>query len=246
MATKDHTKNQIVLVGVIKCEHDLDILMTKKWYRIPKAFAPVKKFTYLAFYQPAIFGKQGRRIQYYARVLNHQTTKRINLLPDESDHPRAKDNYTCIDVGNIKKLSRPIKNIIPRRVIFGFTTLERLLKSKDILQLYRVAPIEQIFKTGLRRAKIKVISQYYVLINKRKRYRLDFAIFCQRGQIAIECDNKKAHSGSRILEKDKRKNIVLEKLGWTVIRLREQHIIFDPSGCIAKVKKTIQKLGGIA
>lgn len=236
--------DKIVLVGVLKNKRDLNVLLTKNWYRIPVAHAPTRQFNYLAFYQPASHGRRGKSIRYYARVLNYQIIKRKDLLPDESNHPRAHDYYLLVRVGKIKKLPRPIRNIIPRRVSFGFTTLSRLLKSKNILQLYNVAPTEQVIKDGLNLAGIKAIAQHYVLSGK-KRYCLDFAVFCRQGSIAIECDNKKAHSGLRQREKDKAKNTFLRRRGWTVIRLPEHDIVSDLDGCIVRIKKAVRKLGGL-
>lgn len=237
--------NKIVLVGVLKDQRDLNILLKKKWYRIPVASAPRRRFDYLSFYQPALFGRHGKRIRYYARVLNCQIIKRSDLLPDESNHLRAHDYYLRIRLGKIKKLPRSIRNIIPRRVSFGFTTFNRLLKSKNILQLYNIIPTEQIVKDGLSRTGIKATAQYYVLSGK-KRYCLDFAVFCQQGSIAIECDNKKAHSGLTQREKDKIKNAFLRRHGWLVIRLSEEKIISDLRGCIVRIKKAIRELGGLA
>lgn len=237
-------EDPIVLVGVLKDERDLNILLTKNWYRIPVARAPRLRFDYLAFYQPAVFGRQGKRIQYYARVLDYKRVKRSDLLPDETDHAKASDYYFQIRVRKVKKLSHPIRNIIPRRVSFGFTTLTRLLKSKNILQLYSVAPTEQLIENGLKRANIKAAAQHYVLSSK-KRYCLDFAVLCKKGKIAIECDNRKAHSYPRQREKDKRKNAFLRRRGWVVLRLTEHDIIFDLEGCMAKIQKAVQKLGGL-
>ena len=67
--TKIISKNKIVLVGVLKNKRDLGILLEKHWYRIPVFFLPKKKFDYLAFYQPEGFGRRGKRIEYYARVV---------------------------------------------------------------------------------------------------------------------------------------------------------------------------------
>lgn len=236
--------DKIVLIGVLKDKRDLNILLTKNWYRIPLAHAPTQQFSYLAFYQPVSHGRQGKRIRYYARVLNYQTTKRSDLLPDESSHPGARDYYSLIRVGKVKKLSRPIRNIIPRRVSFGFTTLSHLLRSKSVLQLYNIAPTEQIVENGMERVGIKAIAQHYVLGGK-KRYRLDFAVFCRQGSIAIECDNKKAHSGPRQQEKDKEKNTFLRRRGWIVIRLPERDIVSNLDGCIIRIKKAVRKLGGL-
>lgn len=235
--------DKIVLVGVIKDKRDLNILLTKNWYRIPVAHAPTRQFNYLAFYQPALFGSQGKRIQYYARVLNYQIIRRNNLLPDEPSHCRAHNYYFQIKVGKIEKLFQPIKNIMPRRISFGFTTLNHLLKSKNILQLYSIAPTEQIIGCGMKRAGIKTIAQYHILSGK-KRYCLDFAVFCRQGLIAIECDNKKAHSNPRQREKDKIKTAFLKQSGWNVIRLIESDIVSNLNNCIAKIKKAVQKLGG--
>ena len=243
---RNHTKNntdKIVLVGVLRNKRDLNVLLTKNWYRIPVAHAPTRQFNYLALYQPALFGLQGKCIRYYARVLNYQTKRRTDLLPDEPNHPRAHDYYLRVRVGKVKKLSRPIRNIIPRRVSFGFTALNHLLKSKSVLQLYNVAPTERIMEDGMRRAGIKAIAQHYVLGGK-KRYCLDFAVFCRQGSIAIECDNKKAHSGPRQREKDKAKNAFLGRRGWIVIRLPEHDIVSDLDNCIVRIKKAVRKLGG--
>ncbi len=235
---------KIVLVGVLKERRDLKTLLTENWYRIPVKHAPKRKFDYLAFYQPASFNRRRKRIQYYARVLGCRVIQRRNLLSAELSHPRSRDYYLQVRVGKIKKLSKPVKNVIPRRISFGFTTLNRLLKSKDILQLYNIAPTEQMVKTGLKEARIKAVAQYYILGEKR-RYRLDFAVFCKQGSIAIECDNKKAHSSLRQREKDRIKNIFLRRHSWIVIRLSEEEIVSDLKGCIVRIKKAVRKLGGL-
>jgi len=241
--SKFNRKDKIVLVGVLKNRRDLKILLTEKWYRMPVAYAPKRLFHYLAFYQPALFGREGKGIQYYARVLNSRTFLRSDLLPAESSHPRAGDYYFKIRVGKIRKLSRPIKNTTPRRVSFGFTTLKRLLKSKNILELYGVAPTEEMVGRALKRAGIKAIPQYYVLGGK-KRYCLDFAVFCKKGTIAIECDNKKAHSSPGARKKDKIKNAYLRRHGLRVIRLKEFDIIKRLDYCLNRVEKLVQDLGG--
>lgn len=244
MAIKN-SNDKIVLVGVLKNKRDFEILMRKNWYRIPADFAPKRKFDYLAFYQPLEFGKHGKRIIYFAQVLNTRKSKRISLLPDEPNHPRANDDYIRLKVGKIHTLTRAIKNTIPRRIVFGFTTLDRLINSKNILELYNIAPTEQIFEKELKRSGIKYVSQKYVICGK-ERFRPDFLISCKNGKIAIECDNKKAHSSPRQEEKDRVKNACLKKFGWTVIRFSEHDIIFDPKKCLARIKRTIRRLGGIA
>ena len=238
-------KDKIVLVGVVKRQKDLALVLSKKWYRIPTVYAVKRQFDYLAFYQPALFGQEGKCIRYYAPVLSQQTIKRKKLLPEELGYPQANNYYLRFRLGPVKKLARPIKNIAPRRISFGFTTLNRLLLAKNILGLYNIAPTEQIVEQALRRAQLKAKSQHYVLIGQ-KRYFLDFALFCKEGRIAVECDNKKAHSSPRQRERDKAKNTALGRAGWAVIRLSEEEIISALPRAILKVKKTVRQLGGLS
>ncbi len=240
---RNSRREKIVLVCVLKDKRDLHILLKENWYRIPIVYLPKRKFTYLAFYQPAEFGRFGKRIQYYARVLSSKTVKRTELLPKEQAHPRAHDDYLRIEVAWVKRLVRPIKNIIPRRVSFGFTTLKSLLKAGDILELYGISPTEQIVERGLQRLGIKTKKEFNVS-KGGKRYRLDLAVFCKNGRIAIECDNLKAHSDGVQIAKDKIKDKFLKRNGWHVIRLREMDIIEKLDNCLRFVAKAVNEFGG--
>jgi len=233
-------KNDTVLVGVLRNRRDRDILFGQRWYRMPLVWAPRRKFQYLAFYQPAAFGREGKRIEYYGRVVRCSKAKRIKLLPDEPAHPRAGWDYVTVYVGDVRKLDRPVRNVVPRRISFGFTTLERLLKSRDILELYGVVHAERLVAVGLRRAGIRAVPQYR--LKGKRRYCLDFAVFCKKGDVAIECDNKKAHAGSLQRKKDRAKDAYLKKNGWTVIRLPEDDVISDLEGCISRVRNAVWKL----
>jgi very-short-patch-repair endonuclease len=229
-------ENKNVLVGVIKNRRDFRILLKDGWYRIPLLHMPKRKFSYIAFYQPTSFGKNGKRIEYYARAGKRVIVQRIYLLPKEKDHPRAHDMYAKIECNKIQKLPKTIKNISPRRVSFGFTTLKSLLTSKNILELYGVPETEEIIKRELQRAGIKAQREFSVSVDK-KRYRIDFAVFSKKGNIAIECDNKKAHGGNVQKNKDKIKTAHLRCSGWRVVRLKEKDIIEHPDVCISKIKK---------
>ena len=241
---KVKAQNEIVLVCMLKQKQDLAILRRDHWYRIPVSKMPRRKFNYLAFYEPARFGRQGKCIRFYARVLRYHTVKRRDLLPDEPSHLNAGDDYAKIQIGRILYLPQPIKNTPPRRVSFGFATLKRFLTSKNILQLYHVVPTEQIVGRALKSAAIPAIPQYFISGGKR-RYRLDFAIVCKRGLIAVECDNLKAHSGIRQRGRDKDKDIFLRRHGWRVIRLTENAIVSDIRNCVAMVRRAVGKFGGL-
>ena len=236
------TDKKTVLVGVLKSRRDLGILLKEKWYRIPVAFLPKRRFTHIAFYQPAVFGRNGKRIEYYGKISRRKTQRRMRLLP-EKDHPRAHDDYLKLEFREIRRTPKPIKNVVPRRIYFGFTTLENLFSARNILELYHVPPTEQIVGRALRRHGIRNKPEFPVTV-KGRRFRLDFAIEGGKKPIAIECDNTKAHTGKLRRRKDRAKDKFLCEHGWKVIRLKEPEIISDAQKCNARVRKSIQKLGG--
>lgn len=241
-----------VLVSVLKSPSDLRILLEEKWYRIPRAFLPKRKFTHVALYQPqTAFGRRGKCIRYYARVTKKEVKKRIDLLPNERAHPRAQDEYLKCSFRTVKELAKPIRNIIPRRVSFGFTTLNTLRSARDILQLYGVPPTEQLVLQRLKQLNIPFTSQYRVnatshfSLSSLSHYRLDLAVFCRRGNIAVECDNRKAHASKTQRQKDRQKDSALCRLGWRVIRLTEADIVERLDGCISQIQTSIRAQGGV-
>ena len=244
-------KQKTVLVGVLKSKSDLRILLEEKWYRIPVAFLPKRTFTHIAFYQPLTFGKGGKKIEYYAKITKREIKKRIVLLPDEPAHPRAREPYLKCSFRKIERLSKPIRNIIPRRVSFGFTDLRTLRSARDILQLYGVPATEQIIEKELKRLAIPFKTQERVIPAKAgiqsssaTHYRLDLAIFCKKGKIAIECDNLRAHASKIQKQKDRQKDAALKHLGWHLIRLTEEDILEQLDSCISEIQTTTHSLGG--
>ncbi len=236
----------MVLVGVLKSPRDLRLLCDEHWYRIPMRYAPRKPFTHLAFYQPAAFRAEGKCIRYYAKILERRARLRRELLPREADHPRANEPYAWIRVGRIQTLAHPIRNFVPRRISFGFTTLARLRSAKTVLELYDVAATEAIVSDALRQAGIPSVPQYRIAGNYgATRYILDFAVQCRRGAIAIECDNTRAHRSRSQRMKDRTKDAFLRAHGWRVLRLTEPEILSDLAGCVARIRKTIAALGGL-
>ena len=143
---------------------DLEIARLLGWYRIPLRTAPkVVAVDYLAFYQPSAFGERGGKIEFIAEVRGHELTTRGELLKDEADHPRAREEYYKIQIGGIEKLKEPVVADKWKRITFLYTTGEYLLKAKTLNELVvdgdeRVvlwrslrerAENEQLYKTDL-------------------------------------------------------------------------------------------------
>lgn len=154
----------LILVCLLPTPRDLEIARLLGWYRIPFRTAPkVVTVDYLAFYQPSTFGEHGGQIEFVAQVKGHELTTRGELLKDEADHPRAREEYFKIQLDALEKLREPIKTDKWKRLTFLYSTGEYLLNAKilndlvvqseerEILwkSLRERAENEQLYKTNL-------------------------------------------------------------------------------------------------
>jgi hypothetical protein len=126
----------LILVAVLTEPRDLEIVRLLGWYRIPLRTAPkVVAVDYLAFYQTGAFGAEKWRIQYVAPVRGHELTTRAELLRDEPDHPRAREEYYKIQLGPLAALPHPVLADKWRRITFFYTTGEYLLSAETVGEL---------------------------------------------------------------------------------------------------------------
>ena len=127
-----------VLVAVINNQRDLEIARTEGWYRIPVKRAPKQVGAdYLAFYLTACFSPELRhRVTYYAPIRAYRLARRVTLLPDEAEHPRAQESYFKIEIGPMLKLDAPVISAKMRRITFISTSLEQLLNAREIRELW--------------------------------------------------------------------------------------------------------------
>ena len=134
------TRRSSVLVAVLNNAKDLHRAAEEGWYRIPQRRAPRRiGADYLAFYMTAGCGQEetAHTVTYYAPVRRYQLMARRDLLPEESDHPRAEEYYYRIDIGPLQQLEHPVPARSYRRLTFIHTTLDRLLNAGDVLVLFR-------------------------------------------------------------------------------------------------------------
>jgi len=241
-----NTDDQRVLIGVVKGRRDLGYALRDRWYRIPVAHAPSRVIGYLAFYPPQAFGRRGGTIRYVAPVLGRTTARRRDLIPAEPGHPRAGDMYRRYALGNPIRLPHPVSNLAPRRVTFAFTTLRRLFEAHDILDIFGVPPIERMLGRALTALGVQAFPEFTVSFGDGKRCRLDFAVFCARGPLAVECDGAEYHSSPGQRSRDRARDARLRKAGWTVLRLKEKDIVADPANCARRVRAACRRLGGTA
>lgn len=238
-------KEKTVLVAVLKNKKDLKILLRHSWYRIPSSYIPKRKADYIAFYQPSIFGGDGKCIRYFARIKNISILKRKYLLPREQSHDRADKNYHKLTLCRIQKLKKPITNKNRMRVSFGFTTLKKLKKAREVIDLFDIPPIESILSKALNKNEIAASRQHIIRLPNLKKHILDFAVFCKEGALNIECDLEKWHLIRAQRIKDEKRDKALKKLGWEILRLKGYEIVNDIEGCIKNIKNKIKLLGGV-
>ncbi len=231
-----------VLIGVLKDRRDLERVRAGGWYRIPLGRAPRRPFAWLAFYQPAAFGAEGRCIRWCAPVVETVTAKRRAFVPEEPDHPRADDAYRGCRVGRLLRLPRPVRNVPPRRVTFAFTTLRRLFGARDLFGVFHAAPVEPVMDAALRRAGVPALPEFTVTTAGGRRFRLDFAVFCARGALAVECDADAWHGRPAQRRKDRARDAALRRHGWTVLRLREDEVMRNSGGCARRVRAAVRRL----
>jgi len=236
---------EIVLVCIVPRLGDWDILVKEHWYHIPLTSAPkITTLTkYLAFYQTKVFGDEKWVVNYYAPVLGYTIKKRIELYPEEVEHPNRDEDYYQIFVDDLVKLKSPIPSLRWRRIVFISTTLKRLLDAREINDLYKSSPIEEKLYEEMKSERILPERQFYVKEGENT-YCLDFGIFCKKGKIDVECDGKEFHSGENAHEKDRKRNNELTSYGWSVLRFLGGEINTTPKGCVKKIKRTMRKLGG--
>ncbi len=143
--------SSLVLVCLLPTPRDLEIARLLGWYRIPFRTAPkVVAVDYLAFYQPSAFAERGGQIEFIAEVRGHELTTRGELLKDEADHPRAREEYYKIQIGGLEKLPQPIKADKWKRLTFLYTTGEYLLQAKTLNDLVVDGDERQVLWRSLR------------------------------------------------------------------------------------------------
>ncbi len=127
----------LLLVAVMPSPRDLEIARVLGWYRIPFRFAPkIVQVDYLAFYQPASFGKaHANCIEYFSEVRGVELALRKEIIRDEPDHPRANEEYYKLQLGKLERLQKPIPADKWKRIAFLYTTGELFARARIINDL---------------------------------------------------------------------------------------------------------------
>ena len=233
------------LIAVLKAPRDLGIAARDHWYRIPFKKAPKHNFTHIAFYQPACFRPEGKRIVYYAEVAGCAAARRREIFPGEPADPAAEQVYLKYSLGPLLKLPKAVLNTSGTRVCFGYAPLRRLRQAGDILGIFNVVPVENLMCAALKAAGLSFRREHVVLYGGRVKYRLDFALFCKKGKLDIECDGCRFHSPPGQRAKDAARDNWLKRRGWTTLRFGEHEVFNSAKTCLCEIKTAIKLSGGL-
>ena len=248
ITTSSENPAKSVLVAILKEKRDLTFARERHWYRIPVKSVPrnVRNLDVrqIAFYLPKAFEEQAYTIRVFTEVKGIRIVRRKDLIPEEILDPRSENNYFKIELGNLQPLPQPIPSKRQRRVVFIETTPSKLFCAKELNDLYHESPLEEELWTTFKAEQIDAERQFFIGA-KGSRYCLDFALFCVRRNIDVECDGDKFHLRPARVRRDNRRSNALESLGWSVLRYSSGDIFTRLPDTVTQVKETIDIAGGL-
>jgi very-short-patch-repair endonuclease len=241
------SKRGELLVAIMNDKRDFAILQEQHWYRIPVAKAPkLWPPDWLAFYQTKKFEDDAFAVNYYGSVGNIEIVKRRDLFPNELPSEKSEQEYYRIHLDELKRLDVSIRSARWRRIVFIPTTWVKFQSAAEINDLFDESSLEDYLWSKLKELKISAERQWDVQVGN-EHYRLDFAIFCRRGDIDIEVDGDKWHANPERASVDNLRNNALGAQGWTVLRF-DEHKIKETLAeyCVPQITATINHLDGLS
>ena len=216
-----------VLVAVMNRPKDLELARSEGWYRLPEKKATAGAFfEYVAFYFTAAFAEQKWAIHYYARRLGHELLTRRELLPNEPDHPRARDRYYKLQLGPLQRREPPIVSLRWRRISFIHTTWDRFEGAQEINDLFIEGDefVDRLYH-ALRESDLAPERRFPVR-ESGVEYVADLALPCRDGLLSINV----AEEGTR-------------PHAW--LCFSPDTVAQDIQGCLASIREQVQERGGI-
>ena len=251
-------RRRTVLVAVLNNPLDLQRAAEEGWYRIPQRRAPRRiGADYLAFYLTAGCGQPqlAHCVTYLAPVRRYQLLARRELLPQESDHPRADDYYYRIEIGPLQCLEHPVPARSYRRLTFIHTTLDRLLAAADVVELFRQDdPFEQLWGV-LREHRLHPLKNRLVGEDV-----VDIALRARGGYVGINCVESGAEEAAadqgagQAVAREQQPSLAQlwqrpqpspSRSGrWALLALPTSGIAQDMDGCLRRIGAALIELGG--
>jgi hypothetical protein len=223
------TSQHEVLIAIINNKQDFAIIRERHWYRIPVSIVNKRLKNrwppqWLAFYQTKIFGEEAFAVNYFAQIVRIEKVYRWQLFPGETKNEKSNKQYYQLLLGEINKRPVPILSRRWRRIIFIPTTWNKFINALEINDLFDDSPLEDHLWSAFKTNEIPDERQEYITIKERN-YALDFAIYCDSGNIDVETDGDTWHANPEKAELDRFRDNALETVGWRVFRESVQDIV---------------------
>lgn len=244
MVNKTDENNTLVML--LKEPRDWQTVLNHGIYRIrgslryPPSMLTEKRVQYLGFYLPASFGKQKFSVRHYAKVKNISMAPRHKCIPDEMLNAKSNDKYYKIDVEEPLALEEPIVSLRGRsHMVLIQTDEQRLFNAKELNFLYKGSHLEEPMFKALIEHNIFPEREFPVHNRDQTAALLDFAIFCKKGNFAIEMDGRQHQTTREAVLSDHRRDNKLKVGKWDVVRYVEEDIAPNT------IEKTMQQIGDI-
>jgi very-short-patch-repair endonuclease len=235
-----------MLLAIFKYTWSLTRLREEGWYhlpvnRTPKTWPP----KWMCFYQGKAFGEEAYRVKYFGELESFEAVPYRELFPNQIESEKADLYYYRVRLKELIPLDRPILTFRPRRLSFIPTTWAKFESAEQINDLFDESPLEDIMWQELKGLDVKAERQWEFSI-KKKRYFLDFAVFCHQGFIDVETDGDTWHARVDRIPSDNERNNQLAQKGWRILRYNGKQLRTTMSHCIREVQGTINSLGGLS
>ena len=234
-----------VLVAVMNNPADWSIVRDQLWYRIPVQKAPRQwPPQWLAFYQTKVFGEEAFAVRYYGKVSRIERIVRRELFPLEPRNAKSDNEYYQVFLEKIEQRATPIVSYRWRLIVFIATSYDKFMTAVEINDLFDESPLEDLLWEEMKKLGLRAERQYY-LQDSSHWFALDFAVFCENGNIDIETDGDTWHASVERIPQDNQRNNALAAKGYQVLRFNTMQVREKIANyCVPTIVETVNRLGG--
>jgi very-short-patch-repair endonuclease len=203
--------------------------------------------TAMAFYQGKVFGEaEAYKIRYFGEVDHIDVLPRKELFPNDDENlHKAEKLYYRAAIRDLRSRYRPILSYRPRRLVFLPTTRRKFEDAEQINDLFDGSPLEDRLWQILKQNGIFAERQWKIIVDAHNYY-LDFAIFCRRGNLAIETDGYTYHYDDRNqIDYDTIRRNEIELDGWRSLHFTSHQVNDDLAQYFPQIERAIEQLGGV-
>jgi very-short-patch-repair endonuclease len=246
---KSHVGDKEVLIALLPRLSSLETLRTELWYHIPIETAPQKRWPpkLLAFYQGKVYGKEDAyKIRYFGEVEHIDIVPRKELFPNDMENQyKAERLYYRLQLKSLEERPKPIVSYRPRRLVFIPTTMHKFVHAEQINDLFDGSSLEDRLWSALKHIDILAERQWKIIV-KRRKYYLDFAVFCRDGKLAIETDGYTTHYDSmNQIDYDTWRQNEIELDDWRFLHYTRRQVKDDWTPYLNQIRQKIEQLGGV-